>query len=105
MNFPVTYSESELIILIKQNDKKGFDFLYANYAAALSFTIGKIITDKHTAEDILQEVFINIWININQYDVSKGHFYTWMRNIAINKCKDFLRCSIHNMRKRASGNE
>ncbi len=100
-----SYSETELIALIRQNNKTGFDYLYQHYAAALSYTISKIIPDEHTAEDILQEVFVNIWSNINQYDPSKGRLYTWMRNIAVNKCRDFLRCSVHNMRKRVSGNE
>jgi RNA polymerase sigma factor (sigma-70 family) len=100
-----SYTEQELIAMIRQNDKRGFDYLYMHYAAALSFVIGKIITDEHTAEDLLQEVFINIWANIHQYDASKSRLYTWMRNIATNKCLDFLRSSLHNMRKRASGNE
>ena len=105
MSITATYSETELIRLINANNKNGFDYLYKNYAGAISYVISKIITDEHTAEDILQEVFINIWTNIHQYDPAKGRFYTWMRNIAINKCKDFLRCSLHNMRKRVGGNQ
>jgi len=98
-------SESELVTLIKQNDKNVFEYLYHNYSAALSYVIGKLITDKQTAEDLLQESFINIWSNIHQYDAAKGKLYTWMRNVTTNKCLDFLRSSVHNMRKRVSGNE
>ena len=105
MDITLLPSENELVSLIKENSKPGFDYLYRNYGAALSVVIGKIITDRHTAEDILQETFVNIWANIDKYDPEKGRLYTWMRNIAVNKCRDFLRCALHTMRSRTTGNE
>ena len=39
MTLETTYSERELVCLIIANDKKGLDYLYANYAGALLFCI------------------------------------------------------------------
>ena len=44
--------------------------------------IVSILQDKELANDILQEVFIKIWRQIEQYDPEKGRLFTWMVNIA-----------------------
>ena len=105
MNLETTYSESELISLIIANNKVGFDYLYANYAAALLFCIKKIIVDDHSAEDILHDSFVNIWTKITSYNPDKSSFYTWMHTIAKNRAVDFTRGSVHKMKIRTLGNE
>ena len=50
-----------------------------------------LIKDREEAEDVLQEVFIKIWKNIDSYNESKGRLYTWMLNIARNTSIDKLR--------------
>jgi len=51
----------------------------------------------------LQEVFVNIWRRIEQYDAGKGRLFTWMLNIARNASIDTLRSkSYQNSRKNQS---
>jgi RNA polymerase sigma-70 factor (ECF subfamily) len=50
-----------------------------------------LISDREEAEDVLQEVFVKIWKNIETYNQSKGRLYTWMLNIARNTAIDKLR--------------
>ena len=51
----------------------------------------QIIPDTETANDVLQELFLTIWKNIDKYDDEKGRLYTWLlnlaRNTAINKIR------------------
>jgi RNA polymerase sigma-70 factor (ECF subfamily) len=49
------------------------------------------VNDTELANDLLQEVFINIWRKIESYDASKGRLFTWMLNIARNASIDTLR--------------
>lgn len=91
MNQPVTYSENELVSLLQQRSEKAFSYLYDNYAGALNGIISSIITEPETANDILQDVFINIWKKIDSYDSSKGRLFTWMLNVARNAAIDKLR--------------
>ena len=51
---------------------------------------------KEEAEDVLQEVFVKIWKNIDSYNTSKGRLYTWMLNIARNSSIDKLRSKNFN---------
>src|SRR5690606_1340019 len=53
--------------------------------------ICRVVTDEHTAQDVLQETFVKIWNNIEQYAPEKGRIYTWMSNIARNNGIDKLR--------------
>jgi RNA polymerase sigma-70 factor (ECF subfamily) len=58
--------------------------------------IFNLIKDKEEAEDVLQEVFVKIWKNIDTYNTSKGRLYTWMLNIARNTSIDKLRSKNFN---------
>lgn len=51
----------------------------------------RVITDEETARDVLQEVFVKIWNNIDKFDTAKGRLYTWMLNLARNTAIDKLR--------------
>lgn len=91
MNTKPTYSEHELVVSLKQRDNQSFSYLYDNYAAALYGIINQIVPDKETANDVLQDVFVNIWKKIELYDPAKGRLFTWMLNVARNASIDKVR--------------
>ncbi len=86
-----TYSEEELVVLLKQQNRDAFNYLYKNYAGVLYGVIRKVVSDEQTAQDVLQEVFVKIWNYTDRYDAEKGRIYTWMLNIARNAAIDKLR--------------
>jgi RNA polymerase sigma factor (sigma-70 family) len=86
-----TYSESELVAQLLQQDEKSFGYLYDNYSGALFGIISQVIPDKEIASDVLQEVFVNIWRKIGSYDATKGRLFTWMLNVARNAAIDKIR--------------
>jgi RNA polymerase sigma-70 factor (ECF subfamily) len=85
------YSEAELVRLLKQRHQSAFSYLYDNYSGPLYTIILGIVREKELASDVLQEVFIKIWKQIESYDDSKGRLFTWMMNIARNASIDLLR--------------
>ena len=91
MNSKITYSEQELVALLQQRNEKAFAYLYDNYSGAIYGIINSIVTDKEIANDVLQNVFVNIWRKIESYDASKGRLFTWMLNIARNASIDEVR--------------
>jgi RNA polymerase sigma factor (sigma-70 family) len=91
LNTKITYSEQELVALLQQRNEQGFAYLYDNYSGALFGIVNGIITDKEIANDVLQNVFVNIWRKIDSYDASKGRLFTWMLNIARNASIDEIR--------------
>ena len=86
-----TYTEPELIRGLKQHDNAAFEYLYMNYRGSLYNIILQLILNKEIASDVLQEVFVTVWQQIDKYDENKGRLFTWLvrltRNMAINKLR------------------
>jgi RNA polymerase sigma-70 factor (ECF subfamily) len=49
------------------------------------------VNEEELANDVLQEVFVKIWKQIDTYDTGKGRLFTWMLNIARNASIDTVR--------------
>lgn len=94
-----------MILLLRQQDKAAFDYLYDNYAGALNGVISKLVPDQGLSEDILQEAFVKIWNNFGQYDASKGRLFTWMLNLARNLSIDTLRSKGYKKQAQISADE
>lgn len=91
LNPNLSYSEAELVSLLQSQNEQAFGYLYDNYAGALLGIINQIIPDRETSNDVLQEVFINIWRKVHTYDPAKGRLFTWMLNVARNAAIDKVR--------------
>lgn len=85
------YTEPELVQLLRQRGQAVFSYLYDNYSGALHAIILNIVNEEELASDVLQEVFVKIWKQIDSYDSSKGRLFTWMLNIARNASIDMIR--------------
>ncbi len=88
---PNKYTETELVALLKERQQSAFGYLYDNYSGSLYSVVLSIITDRELANDVLQEVFVKIWRQIDTYDATKGRLFTWMMNITRNASIDTLR--------------
>ena len=84
-------TQEELLPLILKKDDRAFSHVYDMYSKSLFAIISNLIKDREEAEDVLQEVFVKIWKNVDSYNESKGRFYTWILNIARNTSIDKLR--------------
>jgi RNA polymerase sigma factor (sigma-70 family) len=98
----ITYTEAELLLGLQAHDEQAFSFLYDRYSKALFGIILQVVPQQELAEDILQEVFVKIWQNINSYDETKGRLYTWMLNIARNQAIDRTRSKDFNNRMKTT---
>jgi RNA polymerase sigma-70 factor, ECF subfamily len=64
-----------------------------------------MIDDEYLSEDILQEAFVKIWNNFEQYDSTKGRLFTWMINITRNLTIDTLRSKSYKKSQKISSDE
>lgn len=83
--------EQRLILGIQEKEATAFNYLYDNYSGALFGVINRIVQSEEIAEDVLQEAFVKIWKNADQYNTQKGTLFTWMLNISRNLAIDTLR--------------
>jgi RNA polymerase sigma factor (sigma-70 family) len=84
-------SEDVLIEKLKKRDQQAFQWLYDQYAPALYGVVKTIVRDEEQAKDLLQDIFVKIWKNLDSYDPAKGRLFTWLLNVSRNTAIDALR--------------
>lgn len=85
-----TLTDAEIMLKVAGYDSKALEQLYDRYAPILYSLIKKIVTDKETAEEILSDVFVIIWRQIDQFDFTTNNIYTWLITLSRNKAIDVL---------------
>ncbi len=65
--------------------------LYDNYSPALNGIALRVVGSPSLAADVLQQTFLKIWNNFDQYDENKASLFTWMARIARNSAIDARR--------------
>lgn len=87
----IDYSElSALAERAKHNDQKAFEQLYMKTCRIVYGIACSIVRDKSYAEDITQEVYIKVYLHIDQLK-DNNSFISWLHMITMNTCQDHLR--------------
>ena len=72
-------------------DRAAFAALYERTSAHLLGVVLRINRDRAQAEDVLQEVYVNVWRAAQGFDVAQSQPLTWLTSIARNRAIDSLR--------------
>lgn len=90
------YDESNLAKDLKSNKELAFKQLVKLYQESLYYHIRKIVINHDDTDDVLQNTFLKVWNNIDNFR-QESALYTWLYRIATNEAITFL-----NSRKRRS---
>jgi RNA polymerase sigma-70 factor (ECF subfamily) len=82
-----------LINRVAARDSTAVGELYDRHSRLLYGLILRIIRDRSEAEEILQEVFVQVWTRADTYDVQLGPPVAWLVRIARNRAIDRLRAN------------
>jgi len=85
-------SDQEILELIKNPDSKdhGFNLLVKKYQKKIYMHIRRIIIQHDDTNDVMQNIFLKIWNNIDKFRAESGLF-TWIYRIATNEAFTFLK--------------
>ena len=83
--------DQELLEKLKNPESKNFVFnlLVKKYQQKIYWHIRKMVIDHDDTDDLLQDVFVKAWKNIDKFR-EKSQLYTWLYRIATNECITFL---------------
>ena len=84
-------TEAELLARVARGDTDAFSALYDLHAGTLFGLAVRILRDHATAEEVLQDVFCQIWEKAGAYDPKLGKPLTWAVTLTRNKAVDRLR--------------
>lgn len=84
-------SDADLLSRISNHDEVALALLYEQYRTILFGLLIRILNDRAEAEDILQEVFVQIWQQAQNFDRERGKPFTWIVTMTRSRAIDRLR--------------
>lgn len=72
-------------------DRRAFRLVYRLTATKLFGVCLRICGEQKIAEDVLQEVFVTVWLRADRFDPDRGSAIAWLATIARNRSLDWRR--------------
>jgi len=95
---PSTEDDPSLLALVQSGDEHAMASLFDRYSKIVYSVALRVLRDPASAEDVLQEVFMQIWRNPDSFTSARGSLGGWLAIVSRNRSIDALR------RKRPSTN-
>ncbi|HEV2862105.1 MAG TPA: sigma-70 family RNA polymerase sigma factor [Pyrinomonadaceae bacterium] len=83
--------DAELVRATARGDERAYASLYDRYSPILFGLLLRILHSRAEAEDVLQEVFLQVWQQARSFDQSRGRAFTWLVTLARSRAIDRLR--------------
>lgn len=86
--------DPQLLAGLKNGDEAAVEQLYLEYGGTVFGYLSRTLRDRGAAEDVQQQVFLEVWKRGASYDPSRAAPLTWIMQIARSRAIDFLRKRI-----------
>src|ERR1044072_2340461 len=83
--------EAALVRAVAGGDEPAFASRYDKYSSILFGLLLRILHSRAEAEDVLQEVFLQVWQRAHSFDAARGRAFTWLVTLARSRAIDRLR--------------
>ena len=90
--------EDEDLISLAESDPQAFALLYDRHSRVAYALAYRMMGDRMAAEDLVQEVFLQVWRAAGSYRAARGSLRTWILTIVRNRSIDQLRAKASRRR-------
>jgi RNA polymerase sigma-70 factor (ECF subfamily) len=97
--------DAMLVHQLLQRDVDAFEQLYDRHSRIVYALVLRIVQQASTAEEVVQDVFLQLWRNAKRYDTRRGPFVPWLMAVARNRALDHLRLKSERQRRREDQTE
>ncbi len=84
-------SDLALVTALRSGDQGAMAALYDRFSSIVYAVALRVLHDTGAAEDVLQDIFMQLWRNPGAFDASRGNMASWLAVIARNRAIDALR--------------
>jgi RNA polymerase sigma-70 factor (ECF subfamily) len=91
LDYPTQAEDLELVNGLVHQEPEALARLYDRYGTVLKAVIMKVLHDETEAEDVLQEVFLQVWDRAMHYSAEKGKLLSWLSTVARRRAIDRVR--------------
>jgi RNA polymerase sigma-70 factor (ECF subfamily) len=88
---PARVELDELLSRVARGDERAFSRLYDEVSARVYGLIRRVLRDPAQAEEVAQEVMVEVWRTAARFDSSKGSATAWIFTIAHRRAVDRVR--------------
>ena len=88
-----------------QKDVEAFEQLYERHSRIVYALVLRILQQGATAEEVVQDVFLQLWRKARHYDEQRGPFIPWLMTLARNRALDRLRLKSERQRRQEAQTE
>ena len=88
---PEVAQDMRLVARIRAGDQQAMSELYDRYARVVYAVALRVLQDNSAAEDVLQDIFLQLWRNPDAFDASRGSLAAWLAVVARHRAIDRLR--------------
>jgi RNA polymerase sigma-70 factor (ECF subfamily) len=92
--------DAALLHRLLQQDVNAFEQLYDRHSRIVYALVLRILRQAPTAEEVVQDVFLQLWRNAASYKMERGAFVPWLLTLARNRALDQLRLKSERQRRR-----
>ena len=96
--------DATLMQQLLRKDVSAFEELYERHSRIVYSLVLRILRQGSTAEEVVQDVFLQLWRNSSQYDVRRP-LVPWLLTLARNRALDHLRLKSERQRRREEQTE
>jgi len=83
--------DMRLVARLRAGDQQAMSELYDRYAKVVYAVALRVLQNTSAAEDVLQDVFLQLWRNPDAFDASRGNLAAWLAVISRHRSIDRLR--------------
>lgn len=91
--------DAALLYRLCQKDVSAFEQLYERHSRLVYGLVLRILRQAATSEEVVQDVFLQLWRNASHYDAERGPFVPWLLTLARNRALDQLRLKSERQRR------
>jgi RNA polymerase sigma-70 factor (ECF subfamily) len=93
-------TDAALMERVLQRDSSALETLYDRYGRPVYSLVLRISQQPASAEEIVQDVFLQLWRSAERFQISRGPLEPWLFTMARNRALDFLRLKREKQRRR-----
>jgi RNA polymerase sigma-70 factor (ECF subfamily) len=91
MPVPASFQDTDLMRKVALGDRAAFGQLFDRYNQLALNLAARVLNERQEAEDVVQEVFLQLWRDASSYRQERGNVSTWIVAIARSRAIDKLR--------------
>jgi RNA polymerase sigma-70 factor (ECF subfamily) len=88
---PSTEDDATLLALVQRGDEHAMASLFDRYSKVVYSVALRVLRDPASAEDVLQEIFMQIWRSPDSFIATRGSLGGWLAVVSRNRSIDALR--------------